>query len=134
LLSSSKTINLSIFYFVRAVQANNADGKRYDAKNVFGETMRQLLQEFKNHISLIAQQLETSGSFNNQRTLGRSEREFLDNVLRNTLDDSEWSTALFKLTALLRTLSKTNVVVLVDEYDTLTSYAVQHGYFAEVCT
>ncbi|KIM76795.1 hypothetical protein PILCRDRAFT_12500 [Piloderma croceum F 1598] len=100
-----------------------------DFSNMFSSTMDGLLQDFKNHVSLIAQQLETSGKFNNRGELDNSKQLFLDNVLKKTLDDSEWPTALFRLTTLLNTLSKRLVVVLVDEYDTPTSYAVQHGYF-----
>jgi ABC-type uncharacterized transport system permease subunit len=95
--------------------------------------MDMLLQEFKNHVSLIAQQLETSGKFNSRGELGNSEQMFLNNVLQKTLDDSEWPVALFRLTTLLNTLSKRLVVVLIDEYDTPISYAVQHGYLDEVC-
>ena len=98
-----------------------------------GSTMDQLLQDFKNHVSVIAQQLETSGKFNNRGELGNSEQLFLDNVLRKTLDDSEWPTVLFRLTTLLNTLTKRLVVVLVDEFDTPTSCAVHHGYFDDVC-
>ena len=95
--------------------------------------MDQLLQDFKNHVSVIAQQLETSGKFNNRGELGSSEQVFLDNVLKKTLGDSEWPTVLFRLTTLLNTLTKRLVVILVDEYDMPTSCAVQHGYIDDVC-
>jgi hypothetical protein len=75
----------------------------------------------------------TSGKFN-RGELGSSEQLFLlVNVLKKTLDDSEWPIVLFRLTTLLKTLTKRLVVVLVDEYDTQISCAVQHGYFDGVC-
>jgi len=92
--------------------------------------MQKLLQKFKNYVSIITQQLETSCNFNSWGELGRSEQKILNNILEKMLDDLEWPTAL---TTLLNTLSNRRVVVLVDEYDTPTSYAVQYGYFAEVC-
>ena len=98
-----------------------------------GSTMDQLLQDFKNHVSIIAQRLETSGKFNNRGELGSSEQLFLDKVLKKMLDNSKWPTVLFRLTTLLSTLTKRLVVVLVNEYDTPTSCAVQHGCFNDVC-
>jgi len=44
--------------------------------------VEQLLQDFKKHISIIAQQLEMSGKFNNQGELCNSEQLFLNNVLK----------------------------------------------------
>jgi len=94
--------------------------------------MDKLLQEFKNHVSGIAWQLERDGAFKNRKKLHRSDQTFLGQVLNKKLDDSGWPTALFKLTRLLHTLHGKEVVLLMDEYDTSTWYAIQHGYFPVV--
>ena len=96
--------------------------------------MQKLLQKFKTHVTYVAQELEASGTFNSRGELARSEQKFLDNVLEKTLEDADWPTAPFRLTRLMHKLSKRKVIVLVDEYDTPTSYAVRHGYRAEVFT
>jgi len=102
-------------------------------KNVTGPTMPQFLQEYKMLIARIALDLEDDGYFKNRHELTNNRRKFLDDVLNETLPDSKLPTALFELTHLLHTLNNRAVVVLIDEYDTPTSYAVQKGYFSEVC-
>ena len=104
-----------------------------DAKNVIGLTMAELLQEFKNHITMIVRKLDGSGSFQNHGGLPKNHQEFLETVLKGMIPDSEYPTALFQLTDMLHELYQTQVVVLIDEYDTPMSYAGQHGYFSEVC-
>lgn len=99
-----------------SLNLNNAHGTRHNGKNVASSTTRKLLQKFKNQVTLITQQSETAGNFNSRRELSKSKQKFLDNVLEKIkkLDDSEWPTALLRLTASLRTLSKRRrVVVLV---------------------
>jgi hypothetical protein len=95
--------------------------------------MDELLQQFKNHVVAIVRRLEDSGLFKNRQELPRNQQAFLKAVLEKKLDDSEWPTVLFELTRLLHTLLNREVIVLVDEYDTPTSYAIQHDYFPEVC-
>jgi hypothetical protein len=102
-------------------------------KNVLGSTMPILLQHFKVRLNIIAGELEPAGNFKSRGELGEVEKSFLDKVMNNTLADSECKTALFRLTVVLQQLSKRKVVVLIDEYDTPTSYAARHGYFEEVC-
>lgn len=94
--------------------------------------MKNMLEDFKTCIAGVARELEDTGSFKNRHELGLNSQKFLNGVLRKELDDSEWPTALFQLTRVLRTLHNKRVMVLVDEYDTPISYAVQHGYFPEV--
>jgi len=101
------------------------------AKNVLGSTMDEFRQAFKNCVHDIARGLEASGLLKGK--LGKSGHKFRDQVLAKTLDDTEWPGALFRLTNVVHELTKRPVIVLVDEYDTPTSHAVQHGYFPEAC-
>jgi hypothetical protein len=101
-------------------------------KNVTGSTMDELLQEFKKRVTRIAQGLGDSGFFKNRQELGDSLQTFLREVLEMKLAESTLPEALFDLTQVLHTLSNRPVILLVDEYDTPTSHAVQHGYFPEV--
>jgi hypothetical protein len=103
------------------------------SESVINSSMDELLQKFKKYVSRIAHQLERDGLFKDTRDLHKRDQTFLDEVLTEKLEDSSWPTALFKLTRLLHTLHKKEVLVLVDEYDTPMSHAVQHGYFSEVC-
>ena len=102
-------------------------------KNVVASSMVDFLQKFKDHVSSIAQQLVRDGAFENLQDLHQLDRNFLDEVLTKRLADSDWSTALFELTRTLHVVHEKKVVLLVDEYDTPTSHAVQHGYFLQVC-
>lgn len=98
---------------------------------MLGSTMDEFRQAFKNCVRDIARGLENSGLL--KGNLGKSEQEFCDQVLAKTLDDSEWPGALFRLTSVVHELTKRPVIVLVDEYDTSISHAVQYGYFPEAC-
>jgi hypothetical protein len=104
--------------------------ERVGVKNVIGSSMDKLLQKYKYFVSEIARQLERDGLV---KKLHKMDHIFLCDILNQKLDDSKWPTVLFRLTRLLHTLHKKGVVILVDEYDTPTSHAVQHGYFPEVC-
>ena len=104
-----------------------------EVKNVTGPTMHQFLQEYKTFVSNIAKQLMRDGFFKSVPSLDEYDKKFLDDVLNETLPDSKLPTALFELTRLLHILNNRAVVVLIDEYDTPTSYAVQQGYSSEVC-
>lgn len=102
-------------------------------KNVIGSTMAVLLQKFKNHVTDIARRLQSLGFFRNRGELLEDQQDFLEAVLKQTVPDSQWPDVLFKLTEILHMLHQRRVVILIDEYDTPISYAVQHGYFLEVC-
>jgi hypothetical protein len=106
--------------------------KLRDAQNVTSSTMKAMMQDFKTCITNIVEDLENRGFFKNRLDLGVNTQRFLDNVLKKKLDDSEWPDALFDLTRVLHLLYKRKVVVLVDGYDTPTSYALQYGFFLEV--
>lgn len=91
-----------------------------------------LLQKFKNNVTRLALELEDSGFFKNRQELGNNSQKRLTNILSKRLDDSEWPTALFELTQILHILTKREVIVLIDEYDTPTSHAVECNYFPAV--
>jgi hypothetical protein len=95
--------------------------------------MVKLLQEFKYHLMEIAHQLEDSGLFQNCGKLGMTQQAFLKAVLEGTIPNLQLHTVLLKLTKMLHVLYQRRVIILIDEYDTPTSYAVQHEYFPEVC-
>jgi hypothetical protein len=59
-------------------------------------------------------------------------RTFLNRILDEEHKAEVDARALFRLTRVLHFLHKREVIVLVDEYDTPTSYATQHDYFPEV--
>ena len=96
---------------------------------MIGSTMKKLF-EFKIKVTEIANHLESDGFLKGVHDLHRSDRDFLRKVLKKKLNKSEWPTALFRLTRLLHILNKRKVVLLVDEYDTPTSYTVRNGYFS----
>ena len=103
------------------------------AKNVIGSTMARLLQNFRNRVTKTVRRLEDSGFFQNRGELPKNQLEFLEAVLKGTVPDSELPDVLFQMTEILHVLHRKQVVVLIDEYDTPTSYAAQDGYFPEVC-
>lgn len=95
--------------------------------------MPRLLQNFRNHITDIALRFESLGFFQNRSDLLMDQQAFLEAVLNGTIPDSRLPDVLCKLTEILHTLHQKQVVILIDEYDTPTSYAVQNGHFPEVC-
>jgi Predicted AAA-ATPase len=100
---------------------------------MIGSTMANLLQEFKKHVVTMAQELEDLGFFQNRGKLPMNQQAFLGAALKGIIHDSEWDTVLFELTEILHALHQREVVILIDEYDSPTFYAVQHEYFPEVC-
>jgi hypothetical protein len=97
--------------------------------------MRTLLKQFKVQITEIAARLERLGFFKGSRDeLTLLQQTFLTAVTRNELRDSDLPNALFYLTEVIHALNpKNRAIVLVDEYDTPTSHAVQQGYLRKVC-
>jgi hypothetical protein len=91
--------------------------------------MKGLLQEFKNCVINIVEYLLRGGLHKNLQDIHQT---FLNDVLREKLDDSKWAKVLYKLTKLLHTLYGREVIVLIDDYDSPLSHAAPHGYFSEV--
>lgn len=77
--------------------------------------------------------LKHRGLLTNLHELDETDRTFLNQILNEELNAKIGPRALFKLTKVLHTLHKRQVIVLVDEYDTPTSHATHYGYFTEVC-
>lgn len=111
---------------------NNADRGRNDVKNMISFDINDLLVKFRAYISRVARHLDRQGLFNNRTGLNNNEQQFLDGILNSTLPDSDLSITPFALTDFIFALTKRQVIVLVDEYDTPTSYAVSRGYFSEL--
>jgi hypothetical protein len=84
-------------------------------------------------VSEIALDLQRRGLLTNIHELDNMDQTFLNKLLDEEHDTKIEAQALFRLTKILCTLHKREVVVLVDEYDTPTSYAAQYHYFDEVC-
>jgi hypothetical protein len=99
-------------------------------KNVIGSTMAKLLQNFRNHVTDTVLRLEDSGFFQNRGELPKNQLEFLEAVLKGTVPDSQLHAVLFKLTEIFHVLHQKQVVVLIDEYDTPTSYASTRWIFS----
>jgi hypothetical protein len=80
----------------------------------------------------MALDLRRRGLLTNLHELDERDRTFVDQILSGELRRKKWTRALFRLTEVLQSLHKRDVIVLIDEYDTPTSYATNCGYFPEV--
>jgi hypothetical protein len=95
--------------------------------------MDDLLRQFGELVSHIAQDLENKGCFPNRQELGEGYQTFLADVLGGRLAKAKLPNALYRLTNIVDELTKRRPIVLIDDYDTPISYAVQNGYFPVVC-
>jgi hypothetical protein len=105
-------------------------------KDVIGTTFESLKQEFRMLVTEIASELESRGLLTNLHELDDTDRTFLNQILneeRKAKVEAVEAQALFRLTEVLHILHRREVILLVDEYDTPTSYATQYGYSTEVC-
>ena len=107
-----------------------ADSQR---KNVIGNTFKSLKKEFRIQINAMALDLKNRGLLTNLHELDETDRTFLNQILDEELKAKIGVRALFRLTEVLHTLHRREVIVLVDEYDTPTSHATRYGYFTKVC-
>jgi hypothetical protein len=94
--------------------------------------MDDLLQQFGELVCEIAQDMQNDGYFSGSHELGEAYQTFLRNLLERRLAKEQFPRALYNLTKIVGKLTKRRPIVLIDEYDTPISYAVQHGYFPEV--
>jgi hypothetical protein len=104
----------------------------HDVQDVSGPTYSDLIEGFKDEVVTISENLQALGHFNNHSSLSRSEVAFLDGVLNRTLPGRQWPGALARLCKIVQKLTRREVVLLVDEYNTPTSRAIQHGFLSEV--
>jgi hypothetical protein len=95
--------------------------------------MDDLLEQFGVLVSDIALEMQLQGYFSGSHELEEGFQMFLHDVLRGRLAKEKLPSALYNLTRLVHHLTKRRPIVLIDEYDTPTSYAVQNGYFSDVC-
>jgi len=107
--------------------------RRNNAQNVIGETMDELLENFKWQISQVVKNAGRAGYFTNREELTGEHRTFVDEIMKGERADVNWTKALFELTEIIHLLTNRLVLLLIDEYDTPTSNAVRHGYFSKVC-
>ena len=107
--------------------------RRNNAQNVIGETMDELLENFKWQISQVVKNAGRAGYFTNREELTGEHRTFVDEIMKGERADVNWTKALFELTEIVHLLTNRLVLLLIDEYDTPTSNAIRHGYFPEVC-
>ena len=126
-------VNFSVSISISSCCFNGADKSRNGAKDLKASTMDELLQQFRRHVSKIARQLLKAGYLNNRGELVKPDQDFLEQALSNKLADEDLPAALYQLTEIVHQLTNREVVVLVDEYDTPTSHALQHDYFVLVC-
>jgi hypothetical protein len=96
--------------------------------------MDELESQFTLLILEIASRLERHGFFKGSiNDLTRIQRQFLNGIKQNKIEGVDLASALYYLTLLVHTLNPRNrPIILVDEYDTPTSFVVQEGYFPEV--
>jgi hypothetical protein len=95
--------------------------------------MDDLLEQFGELVSEIARDMQNDGYFSGFHELGEVYQTFLRDVLHGQLAKEQLPRALYNLTKIVGKLTNRKPIVLIDEYDTPTSYAVQNGYFPDVC-
>jgi hypothetical protein len=95
--------------------------------------MDDLLEQFGELVFDIARDMQNNGYFTGSQELGEAYQTFLHDVLRRRLRKAQLPRALYKLTQIVAQLTKRRPIVLIDKYDTPTSYAVQNNYFPDVC-
>ena len=98
-----------------------------------GLTYKDLVEGFKDEVVTISENLQALGHFKSRASLTPSEAVFLDGILTRTLPERQWPGALSRLCKIVHKLTRREVVLLVDEYDTPTSQAMHHGFLSEVC-
>ena len=91
--------------------------------------MDDLLAQFGELVFEIAQDTQNDGYFSSSHKLGEAYQTFIHDVLCRQLAKKQLPRALYNLTKIIGKLTNRRSIVLIDEYDTPTSYAVQTGIF-----
>ena len=99
------------------------DAKFIDWKSTFEAITSIIRDEFMRH-----EELFTSDKLNSV------EREYLLRLQKNELSEVEYSRALLNLSRMLSKHHQTNVVILIDEYDTPIQQGHSKGFYNEVIT
>jgi hypothetical protein len=105
-----------------------------DRKNVGGPTQEDLEEGFVNQVVDVARRLRSVGHLESNSNLDSDQRKYLRRLFDRQLSKYEWKAALAKLTEIIFTITERTTIVLVDEYDTPMSEALQRGYLEEVTT
>jgi hypothetical protein len=95
--------------------------------------MDDLLEQFGQLVFNVARDMQNDAYFSGSQELGEACQTFLRDVLLRRLPKEELPEALYYLSKVVAQLTKRRLIVLIDEYDTPISYAVQNGYFPDVC-
>jgi hypothetical protein len=95
--------------------------------------MDELKEQFSELVYDIAGRMERNGYFVGSQELGQDQKTFLRDVQQRQLRIAQLPMALYNLTTVTAALTKRGIIVLIDEYDTPTSYAFQQGYYPDVC-
>ena len=95
--------------------------------------MDDLLEQFGELVSDIVWDMQNDGYFSGCQDLGEVYQTFLHDLLGQWLAKKQLPRMLYNLTRVIAKLTKRRPIVLIDEYDTPTSYAVQNGYFPDIC-
>ena len=102
-------------------------------RQIIATTLGDLKGEFQKLVKTVVLDLLERGLLTNLHELHETSRTFVNQVVNRELPADEWPESLSKLTDILYTLHKREVIVLIDEYDTPTAHATRYAYFDEVC-
>jgi hypothetical protein len=111
-----------------------------ERKDVTGTTMKAMLDGFKTQIAFLTRQLIERGllpqpdSHAADNKLSKLSQTYLKDIMKFGLPDAEWPAIGLQLTRMLHRVNKKKVIILIDEYDTPMSSALQNGYLREVCS
>jgi len=115
----------------------DADRKR---KDVTGTTMKAMLDGFKTQIADLTGELIEGGllpepdSHAKVNKLSNMSQTYLKQIMGLNLPDAELSAVGLRLTRLLHTVNEKKVIILIDEYDTPMSSALQNSCLEGVCS
>ena len=88
------------------------------------------MQKFKNRVGDMVRNLDI---FKNRRKLSEDQRAYIEEIVNGTIHDSKWPSVLYWLTETLHEVHAREVIILIDEYDTPSSFSAQYEYSSKVC-